>query len=80
MATEVNRILGQGYRLGIEFVDSRRFRMGSWNSYGSYEGDGAAAMRALESCLTEHSNDYVRLVGIDPKARRRMVETIIQRA
>ncbi|MDX2243545.1 MAG: ribulose bisphosphate carboxylase small subunit [Leptolyngbyaceae cyanobacterium bins.302] len=80
MATEVNRILGQGYRLGIEFVDSRRFRTGSWNSYGSYEGDGAAAMRALESCLVEHPKDYVRLVGVDPKARRRVIETTIQRA
>jgi ribulose bisphosphate carboxylase small subunit len=80
MATEVNRILGQGYRLGIEFVDGRRFRTGSWTAYGSYEGDGAAAMRALESCLTEHPKDYIRLVGIEPKARRRMVETIVQRS
>lgn len=80
MVTEVNRILGQGYRLGIEYIDSRRFRTGSWNSYGSYEGDGAIALRALESCLMEHPGDYVRLVGIDPTARRRMGETMIQRA
>ncbi|MDX2228696.1 MAG: ribulose bisphosphate carboxylase small subunit [Leptolyngbyaceae cyanobacterium bins.349] len=80
MVTEVNRILGQGYRLGIEYVDSRRFRTGSWNCYGSYEQDGAIALQALESCLTEHPGNYVRLVGIEPTARRRMIETIIQRA
>jgi len=80
MVTEVNRILGQGYRLNIEFVDSRRFRTGSWTSYGSYEGDGAIALRALESCLTEHPNDYVRLVGVEPTARRRLIETIVQRS
>lgn len=80
MATEVNRILGQGYRLGIEFVDSRRFRTGSWTSYGSYDGDGAIALRALETCLTEHPNDYVRLVGVEPTARRRLIETIVQRS
>jgi len=80
MATEVNRILGQGYRLGIEYVDSRRFRTGSWNCYGSYEKDGAIALQALESCLVEHPTDYVRLVGIDSSARRRMIETIVQRA
>lgn len=80
MATEVNRILRQGYRLGIEFVDSRRFRTGSWTCYGSYENDGAIALQALEACLAEHSGDYIRLVGVDPVARRRMVETIIQRA
>ena len=33
----------------------------------------------LESCLSEYSGEYVRLVGIDPKAKRRVVETIIQR-
>lgn len=79
MVTEVNRILNQGHRLGIEFVDGRRFRTGSWTSYGSYEGNGAAAIAALEACLSDHVNDYVRLVGVNPKDRRRMVETIIHR-
>ncbi len=80
MVTEVNRILGQGYRLAIEFVDHRRFRTGSWNCYGSYDRDGAIALQELATCLDEHPHDYVRLVGIDPGARRRLIETIIQRA
>jgi ribulose bisphosphate carboxylase small subunit len=79
MVSEVNRILAQGQRLAIEVVDERRFRTGSWNSYGSFEGDGATALAALESCLDENQRNYVRLVSIDPKNRRRITETIIHR-
>lgn len=79
MVTEVNRILGQGLRLGVEYVDKRRFRMGSWQSYGTYEGDGAAAIAALDTCLAEHANDYVRIVTINPRDRHRQTETIIHR-
>ena len=79
MISEVNRILGQGYRLAIETVDERRFRTGSWNCYGSYEGDGAIAIAALETCLAESFDQYVRLVGISSRDRRRMIETIIYR-
>lgn len=77
--TEVNRILSQGHRLGIEYVDDRRFRTNSWNCYGSYHGDGAAAIAALEDCLTEHPKDYIRIVGIQSGDRRRISETVIQR-
>lgn len=79
VVTEVNRILTQGQRLGIEYVDGRRFRTGSWTSYGSFQGNGAEALQALESCMTEHGGDYVRLVSIDPKNRRRLTETIVHR-
>lgn len=79
IVTEVNRVLNQGNRLGIEFVDGRRFRTGSWTSYGTYEGNGAEAIAALESCLADHANHYVRLVGVNPKDRRRVMETIIHR-
>ncbi len=79
IVAEVNQILNRGHRLGIEYVDDRRFRTGSWKSYGTYAGNGAEAIAALESCLTDHANDFVRLVGINPKDRRRVVETIIHR-
>ncbi len=79
IVTEVNRILAQGYRLGIEYVDDRRFRTGSWTSYGSYQGDAAAAIAALEACLTEHKKNYVRIIGTAVKDRRRVVETMIHR-
>jgi ribulose bisphosphate carboxylase small subunit len=77
--TEVSNILNQGQRLGIEYVDGRRFRTGSWQSFGSYQGNVQEAIAALNTCLSEHPNDYIRLVGIDPTSRRRMVETIVQR-
>jgi carbon dioxide concentrating mechanism protein CcmM len=28
--------------------------------------------------MAEHAGEYVRLIGIDPKAKRRVLETIIQ--
>ncbi|MBW4519554.1 MAG: ribulose bisphosphate carboxylase small subunit [Scytolyngbya sp. HA4215-MV1] len=79
VVTEVNRILGQGHRLGIEYVDDRRFRTNSWNCFGSFQGDVSEALSALESCLNEHTGDYVRLVGTNPKDRQRVAELIIQR-
>ncbi len=79
MVSELNRILGQGHRLGIEYVDDRRFRNNSWSCYGTFQTDGAEAIAALESCLADHSQDYVRLVGIDSRDRRRVIETIVQR-
>jgi len=79
IVTEANQILGQGYRLGIEYVDDRRFRTNAWQCYGTFDGNGAEAMAALETCLAEHRNAYVRLVGIQPKDRRRIIETIVQR-
>jgi carbon dioxide concentrating mechanism protein CcmM len=36
-------------------------------------------IHALEACLDEHGDEYVRLLGIDPKAKRRVFEGIIQR-
>jgi ribulose bisphosphate carboxylase small subunit len=78
MVSEVNRILGAGHRLGIEYVDERRFRTNAWNCYAMVDANGAEAIAALENCLTEHDRDYVRLVGIN-RDRRRIMETIIQR-
>jgi ribulose bisphosphate carboxylase small subunit len=79
VSDQVQQILAQGYRLGIEFVDERRFRTNSWQSYASVQGHESEAIAAVEACLAEHDNDYVRIVGIDPKAKRRMMETVIQR-
>ncbi|WP_414589096.1 ribulose bisphosphate carboxylase small subunit [Scytonema sp. PCC 10023] len=77
---QIREILSQGYKIAIEHVDERRFRTGSWQSCPIGTIDGKSdAISALESCLTEYSDEYVRLVGIDPKAKRRVVEKIIQR-
>lgn len=77
---QVGQILAQGYKIGMEYVDERRFRTGTWKSFDTSQiHSKSEALAALESCLAEHSGEYVRLVGIDPKAKRRVVETIIQR-
>lgn len=77
---QIRQILAQGYKISIEHVDERRFRTGSWQSCVNTHIDAHSdAVSALESCLVEYSGEYLRLVGIDPKAKRRVVETIIQR-
>ena len=79
IVTQINQILQQGNRLGIEYVDQRRFRTNSWNCYGMFEGNGAEAIAALEACLNEHPEDYIRVVGISLSDRRRLLEQVIQR-
>jgi ribulose bisphosphate carboxylase small subunit len=71
--------LAQGHNIGIEFVDKRRFKTNSWQNYGSVVVGESEAIIALESCLTEHENDYVRLFGIESGTRRRLWEKIVQR-
>lgn len=71
--------LNQGYRVGIEYVDERRFRTNSWQCYAVVQGNEAEAMNALQSCLNEHVGDYIRLVAISGGDRRRVTETVVQR-
>ena len=79
VVSEINRIFGMGDRLGIEYVDKRRFQTGAWNCYGSFDGNASDAINALESCLMEHSHHYVRLVSISKQTRSRLTEMMIQR-
>lgn len=76
-------ILNRGQRLGIEVVDHRRFRTNSWQCYNMIQPDQAnyleAAKSALEACFAEHGQDYIRLVGIDPRDRHRTSEVIVHR-
>lgn len=77
---QVRHLLAQGYRIGTEHVDQRRFRTGSWQSCSPIDTRSEReAIAALEACLNEHEGEYIRLFGIDPKAKRRVLETIIQR-
>jgi carbon dioxide concentrating mechanism protein CcmM len=77
---QVRYLLDQGYKIGTEHVDERRFRTGSWQSCQPIDTRSLSeAVNALEGCLAEHSGEYVRLFGIDPKGKRRVLETIVQR-
>jgi len=77
---QIRNLLSQGYKIGTEHADARRFRTGSWSSCASIASNRESeVISALESCLKEHSGEYVRLLGIDSKAKRRVLEEIIQR-
>lgn len=77
---QVRQLLAQGYRVGAEYADERRFRTSSWQSATSIQSDRVSdALNSLADCLAEHEGEYVRLIGIDPKAKRRVLEEIIQR-
>ncbi|HBY80310.1 MAG TPA: carbon dioxide-concentrating mechanism protein CcmM [Cyanobacteria bacterium UBA11148] len=77
---KVRQLLAQGYRIGAEYADERRFRTSSWQSASSIHSDrDSVVLNALADCLEEHNGEYVRLIGIDPKAKRRVLEEIIQR-
>ncbi|MFM6181115.1 MAG: ribulose bisphosphate carboxylase small subunit [Dolichospermum sp.] len=77
---QIRQLLANGYKIGTEHVDERRFRTGSWNSCQPIESTSAnAVVLALEDCIESHQGEYVRLIGIDTKAKRRVLETIIQR-
>ncbi|NER83131.1 MAG: acetyltransferase, partial [Leptolyngbya sp. SIO1D8] len=77
---QVRQLMGQGYRISLEHADVRRYRSGAWQSGGVLEGHGSSdVIAALEASLAAHAGEYVRLVGIDPQAKRRVSETTIQR-
>lgn len=77
---QIRNLLSQGYKIGTEHADARRFRTGSWHSCAPIASTRESEVfSALESCMVEHSGEYVRLIGIDSKAKRRVLEEIIQR-
>ncbi len=76
----VRQLLAQGFRIGTEHADERRFRISSWKSCAPIQSNREGeVLSALEGCLTEHAGDYVRLIGIDTKNKKRVLEAIIQR-
>ncbi|MEL6223029.1 MAG: ribulose bisphosphate carboxylase small subunit [Cyanobacteria bacterium J06627_8] len=80
VSSQVSQLLNHGYRVSVEFADARRFQTSSWKSCGSIQSSRVAdVMAALEACIADHPNDYVRMIGVDPNAKRRVMEQIIQR-
>lgn len=78
--SSIQQLLNQGYRIGTEFADARRYRASSWTSGPSYNGTREAeAVAMLNQLIAEHEGDYVRLIGIDTQARRRVMEVIIHK-
>ena len=80
VVAQVNRLINQGYRISTEFADVRRYRSGAWQTGSPIHANRPAdVVTSLEALLSEHAGEYVRLVGIDPQAKRRVLETTIQR-
>lgn len=80
VANHVRQLLAQGYRIGTEHANARQFKASAWQTCAPIAAtqDGAV-MSALQGCLADHSGEYVRLIGIDTKAKKRVLEKIIQR-
>jgi carbon dioxide concentrating mechanism protein CcmM len=80
LAQQVTQLLNQGYRISTEHADQRRYRSGAWQTGDAIEATRPSeAIAALEAQLSGYHGEYVRLVGIDPRAKRRVLETTIQR-
>jgi carbon dioxide concentrating mechanism protein CcmM len=80
VVSSVRRLLAQGYRVGTEHADKRRFQTSSWSTCSPFSSNHENdVLNGLKSCLEEHNGEYVRLIGIDMNAKRRVLETIIQR-
>ncbi|WP_367267634.1 ribulose bisphosphate carboxylase small subunit [Okeania sp. SIO2C9] len=79
IADQVNSLLSQGYKISTEYANERRFKTSSWqNGPTISETSASQVLPAIEQFLAEHSSEYVRLIGVDPVARRRVVETLVQ--
>ncbi|MDY7008940.1 MAG: ribulose bisphosphate carboxylase small subunit [Cyanobacteriota bacterium] len=77
---KVQQILQDGLKIGMEYADKRRYKTGSWKSCETIDSQGEKeVINAVENCLAEHQNDYVRLIGIDSNVKRRLVEKIIHK-
>lgn len=76
---QIRHLLAQGYHIGIEHVDKRRFRLNTWLSCGQIIVGESEAIVALETALSEYEGEYLRIFGIEPQSKRRVMETIIHR-
>ncbi|MEO1619689.1 MAG: ribulose bisphosphate carboxylase small subunit [Cyanobacteria bacterium J06632_3] len=77
---QVTQLVSQGFRISIEYADKRRYRSGIWQTGPSIEARRPAeAISALGKQLAQHQGSYVRLIGTDPQAKRRVLESTIQR-
>lgn len=77
---QIREILEQGYTLSIEHGNERRIRTNAWVNGGAIVGNNVeSAIASVQEHLTQYNGEYVRLIGTDPKAKRRVIEKIIQR-
>lgn len=79
VVNQVRNLLAQGFRIGVEYADKRRFRTGSWQTLPALQGGNERQVLAeLEQILATYQGQYVRVIGIDTANRRRAFEAVIQ--
>jgi carbon dioxide concentrating mechanism protein CcmM len=79
-AAQIRQVVNRGGRISVEFANKRQFQNGGWQSGGFLSGSNESAiMSALNQFISQHSGEYVRVVGVDPVAKKRLMETIVQR-
>ncbi len=79
-AAQIRQVVNRGGRISVEFANKRQFQNGGWQSGGFLSGSNESAiMSALNQFMAQHSGEYVRVVGVDPVAKKRLMETIVQR-
>jgi carbon dioxide concentrating mechanism protein CcmM len=80
VVSQVRQLLSQGHQIAMEHADKRRFRANAWHSCSPIGTTRESeVLHALEACMAEHAGEYVRVLGIDTKAKRRVLEAMIQR-
>ena len=79
VASQINSLVAQGCAIGIERASKRRFKTKSWLTVGQVDGSSSKVFNAVEQAMAEYPNEYVRIVGVDNNAKRRMAEIIVQR-
>ncbi|WP_052049713.1 ribulose bisphosphate carboxylase small subunit [Leptolyngbya sp. KIOST-1] len=78
-AEAVVQVRQLGHRVSLEYADQRRFKAGSWQSGPTLAATQEAEVLAqIEQFLATHSDNYVRLLGIDPRAKQRQLGHVIQ--
>lgn len=76
----IRQQLRQGNHIGLEFADARRFKVGSWQSGPTIASSHEAqVLTQVEQFLADHSSNYVRLLSVNPRAKQRRLERIIQK-
>ena len=76
----IRQQLRQGHHIGLEFANARRFKAGFWQSGPTItSAHEAQVLTQVEQFLADHPDDYVRLLSIDPRAKQRQLEQIIQK-
>ncbi|MEM7758565.1 MAG: ribulose bisphosphate carboxylase small subunit, partial [Cyanobacteria bacterium P01_A01_bin.40] len=79
VTAQINSLISQGCSIGLEHASKRRFKTKSWLTVGQVDGGSNKVFKAIEQTIAEYPNEYVRVVGVDNHAKRRMAEIIVQR-